>query len=157
MEPLFTRMIGGHGLEVHRSTGASGSFEELKALVESDACSFPIVGVDLALVADYDGRVTVRRLSLPDLPPPESDHAVVVLSADDNEVEFWDPTRRDVKGSLIEEKVPTPTFLRRWNGDPIVANDRVWFTRLGRPVARRKARPGPTLKDWSHASTRRRP
>ncbi len=149
MQPLFTRLIGGHGLEVNRSTDASGSFEQLKALVSSDACSFPVVGVDLELVKDYDARVEIRRIPTADLPPPQSDHAVVVLIANDEEVEFFDPTRRDIKGSLVEERVPTPTFLARWSGDPIVANDRVWFTRT-KPAARQKRRrPRPTLKDFA--------
>ncbi len=149
MQPLFTRLIGGHGLEVYRTTEASGSFEQLKALVGSDACSFPVVGVDLELVKDYDQRVEIRRIPTADLPLPQSDHAVVVLSANDQEVEFFDPTRRDVKGSLVEERVPTPTFLARWGGDPIVANDRVWFTRT-QPAARQKRRRSrPTLKDFA--------
>jgi hypothetical protein len=130
MTPLFTKFIGGLGLEVRRSTAASGAFDELKHIVTAEDCSFPIVGVDLELIAEYDRRVLIKRLPVPGAPAPTTDHALLILSADDSHVQFFDPTLRSPKGTLVEEKVDTPTFLRRWNGNPIVPNDRLWFVPL---------------------------
>jgi hypothetical protein len=132
MTPLFTRFIEGLGLEVRRSTAISGAFEELKRITTAEDCSFPIVGVDLELIPEYDRRVTIKRIPIANGPAPATDHALVILAADDSEVQFFDPTLRNPTGTLVEEKIDTPTFLRRWNEDPIIPNDRVWFVPLRR-------------------------
>jgi hypothetical protein len=155
MTPQFTRFIAPRGLDVVHSNSASGAFNDLKRITASEDCSFPIVGVDLELLPEYDRRVTIRRIPSPaGVEPPSSDHALVVLSVDDNEVQFFDPTLRDPTSTLVEEKIDTPTFLKRWNGDPIVANDRVWFARLPVKPGRKERRRGRTLMDYHREEAR---
>ena len=147
----FSRFVAAHGLSVHRETSASNALDHLKQLVSADDCSFPVVGVDLELVRDYDQRVSIRRASGAATSPPSTDHALLILSIDRDAVDFIDPTLRDPGASLVMERVDLPTFLRRWGQDPIVPFDRLWFTKTeGKPV-KAKAEAKKTLYSFGAA------
>jgi len=123
----FRRWIESFGLIVQHSSSSSGALDRLKHVVRSDGSSFPLVGVDLELVKDYDTRTRIRHVGSPAQAPPPTDHALVVLEVTDEDVQFFDPTLPNVGRTLIEERIPLPTFLRHWGGNRIAPWDTVWF------------------------------
>jgi len=108
------RRLAMEGLIYREREGEAGAFDQLRALLTDPTTSFPLVGVALEAIAEYDTRVRIRTL-----PSQEFDHALVVLTLDEaGETEFFDPTLNPGTAGLVREAMPTTRFLEWWRRDP---------------------------------------
>lgn len=152
----FRRWVESGGLEVRQDQRSSGAIERLERLTRADQSSFPVVGVDLRMVSEYDPRTRVRHVGQ-DQASPATDHALVILDVGKEAVSFFDPTFSRRSGTLIEEKIASPAFLRHWGGNQVAPYDTVWFEHRGRPTRRGKAHAPLNLYSYEKQRRARRP
>lgn len=128
------------GLRFEEHQGERGAYDHLISALKSPSVSFPVVGVALEALADYDGRVEIRVR-----PNQHFDHALLVLSLDEHgDTEFFDPTFNPATAGLVRESMPTARFLEWWRNDLLQPFYIGWVEAI-KPVSSAPAAPAAVL------------
>jgi len=144
--PAFQNRLASAGLEWSESRDPTAAYNQLLKLVDSDECSFPIVGVGLGLCGEYDKRTKFSG------DPSDNDHALLILAIKDNKVHFFDPTYLPNSPTDEKEVVGLATFMKFWSEDAIEQYYRGWalkLTKARKPTATIKRSKGVrSLNRW---------